>query len=142
LSLFLYGLITAAGLWAFSAGQFWLLPLLLLPGAGLLVKLFIIQHDCGHGSYFKADWANRWVGRLVSLFTLTPYAFWRDAHNKHHASSGNLDRRGIGGIDMITVAEFENLSPFRKRLYRIYRHPQCSLPWARRCIRSSSNAGQ
>ncbi|MEO1149598.1 MAG: fatty acid desaturase [Pseudomonadota bacterium] len=123
LSLALYGLITGAGLWAFSAGQFWALPLLLLPGAGLLVKLFTIQHDCGHGSYFKADWANRWVGRLISLFTLTPYAFWRDAHNKHHASSGNLDRRGIGGIDMITVGEFENLSPFRKRLYRIYRHP-------------------
>lgn len=123
LTISLYAVICMVAILAVKAGRYWALPFLVLPGAGILVKLFIIQHDCGHGAYFRAPWANAMIGRIVSLFTLTPYAFWRDAHNKHHASSGNLDRRGIGGIDTITVEEFNALPHSKQILYRIYRHP-------------------
>ena len=86
---------------------FWPLALLLSPVAGLLlVKLFIIQHDCGHGSYFKNKRANHALGFLISILTFTPYGFWRDAHNRHHASSGDLDRRGVGGVDTLTVEDY------------------------------------
>lgn len=98
--------------------------LLLSPFAGgVLVKLFTIQHDCGHGSYFKSRKANDWLGRFVSILTFTPYSFWRDAHNRHHAGSGDLDRRGIGAVDTLTVEEFHALSGTEKLLYRLYRHP-------------------
>jgi acyl-lipid omega-6 desaturase (Delta-12 desaturase) len=107
----------------FQQGWFWACALLWLPAGGLLVRLFIIQHDCGHGSYFRNRSMNDLVGRALSLLTVTPYSFWRDAHNVHHAGSGNLSRRGIGSIDTLTVREYEAL-PKRKQLaYRLYRHP-------------------
>ena len=91
--------------------------------AGLMVRLFILQHDCGHGSFFRKRFANDLVGRAISVITLTPYDYWRQAHAIHHATSGNLDRRGIGDIDTLTVAEYRKL-PLRKKLsYRAYRHP-------------------
>ncbi len=101
----------------------WLTLLLSVPAGGILVKLFIIQHDCGHGSYFKKKWANTWLGRIVSLLTFTPYAFWRDSHNRHHASSGNLTKRGHGAVDMLTVEEFNALPPKERFFYKLYRHP-------------------
>ena len=70
--------------------------LLAVPAAGFLVRLFMIQHDCGHGSFFRRRLVNDWVGRVIGVFTLTPYDFWRHGHGIHHATSGNLDRRGIG----------------------------------------------
>jgi acyl-lipid omega-6 desaturase (Delta-12 desaturase) len=96
----------------------------LLPvGALLLVRLFIIQHDCGHGSFFKSAWANGLLGRALSLLTLTPYAFWRRDHAMHHATTGNLDRRGSGDVTLLTLAEYKAL-PWRRRIaYRLYRHP-------------------
>jgi acyl-lipid omega-6 desaturase (Delta-12 desaturase) len=97
--------------------------LLAVPAAGFLVRLFMIQHDCGHGSFFRQRLVNDWVGRVIGVFTLTPYDFWRRAHGIHHATSGNLDHRGIGDIDTLTVREYLAL-PRRRRLgYRIYRHP-------------------
>jgi omega-6 fatty acid desaturase (delta-12 desaturase) len=87
------------------------------------VRLFMIQHDCGHGSFFRHRLANDWVGRIIGVFTLTPYDFWRRAHAEHHAGSGNLDRRGIGDIDTLTVREYLALSRRGKLLYRLYRHP-------------------
>jgi omega-6 fatty acid desaturase (delta-12 desaturase) len=66
--------------------------LLAVPAAGFLVRLFMIQHDCGHGSFFRHRLANDWVGRVIGVFTLTPYDFWRRTHSIHHATSGNLDR--------------------------------------------------
>jgi len=101
-----------------------LAAMLLLPvGAALLVRLFIIQHDCGHGSFFASPWANGLVGRALSLLTLTPYAFWRRDHAMHHAGTGNLDRRGAGDVTTLTLAEYRAL-PFRRRMvYRLYRHP-------------------
>jgi omega-6 fatty acid desaturase (delta-12 desaturase) len=97
--------------------------LLAVPAAGFLVRLFMIQHDCGHGSFFRHRLANDWVGRVLGVFTLTPYDFWRRAHGIHHATSGNLDRRGVGDIDTLTVREYLALSRWRRLGYRLYRHP-------------------
>jgi len=96
---------------------------LALPAVFLLVRLFIIQHDCGHGSFFASRRANDLLGRALGLLTLTPYGFWRNIHALHHANSGNLDRRGDGDITTLTVREYRALSPWRRFLYRAYRHP-------------------
>jgi acyl-lipid omega-6 desaturase (Delta-12 desaturase) len=97
--------------------------LLAVPTAGFLVRLFMIQHDCGHGSFFRHRSVNDWVGRVIGVFTLTPYDFWRRAHGIHHATSGNLDRRGIGDIDTLTVREYLALPRWRRAGYRLYRNP-------------------
>jgi omega-6 fatty acid desaturase (delta-12 desaturase) len=96
---------------------------LAVPAVFLLVRLFAIQHDCGHGSFFKSRRANDLLGRIIGLVTLTPYAFWRGAHAVHHASSGNLDRRGTGDITTLTVREYLALPLWRRLVYRGYRHP-------------------
>jgi acyl-lipid omega-6 desaturase (Delta-12 desaturase) len=109
--------------WSLTQGHFWLYVLLLIPAVGFLVRLFLIQHDCGHQSFFKNRWANDWTGRLISVITLTPYDHWRHAHGIHHATSGNLDKRGVGDIDTITVAEYQARTPLTRWRYRLYRHP-------------------
>ena len=103
--------------------SYWLSFALTLPAAGLLVRLFLIQHDCGHGAFFRTRSVNDWVGRVLGIFTLTPYDFWKRTHAIHHAGSGNLDRRGLGDIDTLTVQEYEALSSGKKFLYRVYRSP-------------------
>jgi omega-6 fatty acid desaturase (delta-12 desaturase) len=110
-------------MWAALDARYWIGLLLAVPASGFLVRLFMIQHDCGHGSFFRHRLANDWVGRVIGVLTLTPYDFWRRTHALHHASSGNLDRRGIGDIDTLTVREFKALSRGRRLLYRLYRHP-------------------
>ena len=102
---------------------YWLCLLLAVPAAGFLVRLFMIQHDCGHGAFFRSRLANDWVGRVIGILTLTPYDCWRRAHAIHHATSGNLDRRGLGDIDTLTVREYQSLSGWDRLRYRIYRHP-------------------
>jgi len=97
--------------------------LLAVPAAGFLVRLFMIQHDCGHGAFFRHRLANDWVGRAIGVLTLTPYDFWRRTHAVHHATSGNLDRRGIGDVDTLTVSEYLALSRWGRLRYRLYRHP-------------------
>ena len=97
--------------------------LLSVLASGLLVRLFIIQHDCGHGSYFKTRRANDMVGRFISILTFTPYDFWRRAHAMHHASSGNLNRRGVGSLDTLTVNEYTALPERERRIYKLYRSP-------------------
>src|ERR1700724_1382741 len=82
-------------MWVTLGIGYWLCLLLAVPAAGLLVRLFMIQHDCGHGAFFRHRLANDWVGRVLGVLTLTPYDFWRRAHAIHHASLGNLDQRGI-----------------------------------------------
>jgi omega-6 fatty acid desaturase (delta-12 desaturase) len=110
--------------WALHAhGWWWAALLLTIPAAGFLVRLFMIQHDCGHGSFFGPRQANDWVGRVIGVFTLTPYDYWRQTHAIHHATSGNLDRRGLGAIETLTVDEYAALSPMRQLGYRLYRHP-------------------
>ncbi len=104
-------------------GHYFLCFLLMIPAGLLLIRMFIIQHDCGHGSFFDQKWANDLVGRAISVLTFTPYDLWRRTHNLHHAGSGNLDRRGSGSVDTLTVKEYLALSPGRQRFYRFYRHP-------------------
>ena len=108
---------------ALSHDLYWLTLLLAVPAAGLLVRLFIIQHDCGHGSFFKSRAANDFLGRALSVLTLTPYGSWGQGHAIHHASTGNLDRRGRGDVETWTVAEYVASGPLRKAFYRLYRNP-------------------
>jgi omega-6 fatty acid desaturase (delta-12 desaturase) len=117
-----------AALWtvtwvALLLGYWWVSALLAVPSAGFLVRLFMIQHDCGHGAFFSHQRANDWVGRVIGVLTLTPYGFWRRSHAIHHATSGNLDRRGIGDLDTLTVREYLARSRWGRLKYRLYRHP-------------------
>ena len=88
--------------WSLSYSYWLALGIAVLNG-GFLLRLFVIQHDCGHGSFFRSRRANDWVGRVIGVLTLTPYDFWRYSHGVHHATSGNLDHRGIGDVDTLTV---------------------------------------
>ena len=102
---------------------YWLALLIAVPAAGFLVRLFMIQHDCGHGAFFPYKWVNDWIGRVIGVLTMTPYDTWRRSHSIHHATSGNLDRRGMGDIDTLTVREYLGRSRFGRLQYRLYRHP-------------------
>jgi acyl-lipid omega-6 desaturase (Delta-12 desaturase) len=110
-------------IWATLDLGYWLCLLLAVPAAGFLVRLFMIQHDCGHGAFFHRRFANDWVGRVIGVLTLTPYDFWRRAHAVHHATSGNLERRGIGDVDTLTVHEYLARCRWGRLRYRVYRHP-------------------
>ena len=88
-----------------------------------LVRLFIIQHDCGHGAFLKQRGLQNWIGRSLGVLTLTPYAVWQRTHAIHHASHGNLDARGIGDVTTLTVAEYLARGRFGRWLYRLYRNP-------------------
>ena len=117
-----------AALWALAwaalhFGYWWLSLILTVPAAGFLVRLFMIQHDCGHGSFFRHRPANDWVGRVIGVVTLTPYDFWRRTHAMHHAGSGHLERRGIGDVDTLTVHEYLLLCFWGRLRYRAYRNP-------------------
>lgn len=116
-----------AALWAFAAvsavNGFWWGLLATIPAAGFLVRLFILQHDCGHGTLFTQRALNNWTGRVIGVFTLTPYDYWRRTHAVHHATAGNLDKRGIGDIHTLTVREYRALSWWGRVRYRLYRHP-------------------
>jgi len=111
---------------AWLLGRGWpvwaLLPLYLL-AAGLLVRLFIFFHDATHGSFFGSRRADAWTGRLLGLLTFTPFAEWRALHLAHHATAGDLDRRGLGDIWTLTVAEYRAASRWTRLRYRLARHP-------------------
>jgi omega-6 fatty acid desaturase (delta-12 desaturase) len=109
--------------WALLDAGYMLGLLLTIPTGGFLLRLFLIQHDCGHGAFFKRQSINDWTGRLLGILTLTPYEYWRRSHATHHASTGNLDQRGMGDIDTLTVAEYQALGRLGRLRYRIYRHP-------------------
>jgi omega-6 fatty acid desaturase (delta-12 desaturase) len=105
------------------AVSFWLaLPAILL-SAGFMVRVFIIFHDCGHGSFFTSRAANDVVGILTGILTLTPYYDWRAEHAKHHATAGDLDRRGVGDVWTMTVDEYRQASFWQRVGYRLYRNP-------------------
>ncbi|MBI4276079.1 MAG: fatty acid desaturase [Rhizobiales bacterium] len=117
-----------AALWlaiwaALHFGFYWLSLLLAVPAAGFLLRMFMIQHDCGHGSFFRNRSVNDWVGRVIGVLTMTPFDYWRRTHALHHATSGNLERRGFGDIDTLTVREYMTLSFWGRLFYRLYRHP-------------------
>ncbi len=129
-STFLAYLAVTVAMYALVGVSAWLVFALAVPAAGLLVRLFIVQHDCGHGSFFRSRWANDWLGRFCSAMTFAPYEFWRRQHANHHASFNNLDRRD-SGLDIYstcaTMREYQALSPARRLLYRSVRHPVLTL---------------
>jgi acyl-lipid omega-6 desaturase (Delta-12 desaturase) len=115
---------------ALIAAMFWLAPhsvwltfALGVPAGAILMRLFALQHDCGHGSLFSSRQANERVGKLISMLTFTPYDHWRRSHALHHQLSGNLDKRGFGDIETLTVNEYRALRSFGRLRYRLYRHP-------------------
>ncbi|WGW03592.1 fatty acid desaturase [Tropicibacter oceani] len=108
--------------WSMSV-SYWLTLALSVVNAAFLLRLFIIQHDCGHGAYFRNRTLGDWLGRVLGVLTLTPYDVWKRSHSVHHSSAGNLGRRGMGDIHTLTVAEYQALSPRSRLMYRLYRHP-------------------
>lgn len=115
-------LLCAVMLFAFEAGYFIAL-VLAIPAGLFLLRLFLIQHDCGHGAFLPSRSGNDWLGRALGVLTLTPYDCWRRSHALHHAGTGNLDARGFGDVDTLTVREYEARSTWGKLAYRLYRHP-------------------
>ena len=115
-----------AMLWSLDVG-YWLTLLLAVPAAFMVVRLFMLQHDCGHGAFFKSQRLNNLVGTMLGVFTLVPYDYWRKTHAIHHATSGNLDLRSLGDIDTLTVKEYLSRSKAKRIMYRLYRHPAVML---------------
>jgi omega-6 fatty acid desaturase (delta-12 desaturase) len=116
-------LLWASMLYCLESYGYWLALPLAVPAAGFVVRLFMIQHDCGHGSFFRRRLANDTIGRIIGVLTLTPYDYWRRTHAAHHATSGNLDRRGMGDVHLLTVSEYGALSRWRRVAYRLGRNP-------------------
>ena len=108
--------------WALSISYLLALAIAVMNGV-FLVRLFAIQHDCGHAAFFSNRILSDWVGRALGVLTLTPYDVWKKAHAFHHASHGNLDKRGMGDIHTMTVAEYKAASWRGKLAYRLYRNP-------------------
>ncbi|HRW04989.1 MAG TPA: fatty acid desaturase [Caldilineaceae bacterium] len=102
---------------------YWITLLLAVPAAGFLVRIFIIQHDCGHGAFFKKRRSNDIVGIICGMFTFVPYKFWRRSHAVHHAHHAELEERGIGDVWTMTVAEYREVHWWKRAIYRIFRHP-------------------
>jgi omega-6 fatty acid desaturase (delta-12 desaturase) len=107
-----------------SLGVSYLLTVaLMLPTAGFLVRTFVVFHDCAHGSLFVSKRANRYVGRVLGFFVLAPLERWRHDHAVHHATSGDLQRRGVGDIITLTVSEYRARTPRGRLSYRTIRNP-------------------
>ncbi len=115
---------------ALLAAMYVLLPvsyllvlLLAIPAGGCLVRTYIVFHDCAHGSFLASKRGNEWLGAACALLVFTPFQRWRHQHAIHHASSGDLDRRGTGDVPTLTVAEYRALPPRRRLAYRLFRNP-------------------
>jgi len=117
-----YLLLWAVMIWSLNI-SYWLTLLLSVIAAGFLIRIFIIFHDCGHGSFFKSPLLNRIVGIIAGLMAFTPYHKWHHDHKEHHATVGNLDKRGTGDVKTLTVEEFLKLSKWQRFMYHFYRHP-------------------
>jgi len=116
--------ISFCALMYFSLEWNYLLTLLLsLPAAGFLARIFVIQHDCGHGSFFNSKKVNDFWGMFCSIFTFTPYHYWRKGHAIHHANVGKLEQRGIGDVYTMTVNEYLERTKWGRLKYRLYRNP-------------------
>lgn len=101
----------------------WITLLLAIPAAGLLVRTFIIMHDCAHGSFLPSKRANSIIGWITGVLTMTPFGQWRHDHSLHHASAGDLNRRGHGDVETLTVREYVALPRLKRLRYRFIRHP-------------------
>jgi len=120
-------LLPFCGLWYlmyWSIGCSYLMTLMLaVPAAAFLVRIFIIQHDCGHHSFFRSRPLNDMLGHACGILTLTPYYFWKRTHSRHHISSGDLSHRGQGDVGVLTVDEYMRRPRFGQLRYRLYRNP-------------------
>ncbi|MDO8580832.1 MAG: fatty acid desaturase [Candidatus Omnitrophota bacterium] len=105
--------------------SYWLVLPVAFVAAGLLVRIFIIFHDCGHGSFFKSQKANHFWGFITGVLTFTPYQYWRHEHSVHHSHSGDLDHRGVGEVWTMTVDEYLHASRWMRIKYRFARNPIC-----------------
>ncbi len=103
--------------------SYWLTLAVAVATGGFMVRIFIIFHDCGHGSFFKSRYANDVLGFVTGVLTFTPYHQWRHKHALHHATSGDLDRRGTGDIWTLTVQEYVEAPLWKRFLYRLFRNP-------------------
>ena len=109
--------------WAALSVSPWLALALAMLNGAFLVRIFVIQHDCGHASFFANRNVQDWVGRALGVLTLTPYDVWKRTHAIHHSHHGNLDKRGIGDVLTLTVEEYRARTPFWRLMYRLYRNP-------------------
>ncbi|GAB4147671.1 MAG: fatty acid desaturase DesE [Candidatus Promineifilaceae bacterium] len=121
-SLIPYILLWGAMIWSLQI-SYWLTLVLAVPAAGFLVRIFIICHDCGHGSFFPNRQTNDIMGVITGLLVFVPYFRWRHDHAIHHATAGDLDRRGVGDVWTLTVAEYLEMPPRKQLAYHIYRNP-------------------
>ena len=103
--------------------SYWITILLTVLASGFLIRIFIIFHDCGHRSFFKSKQANNIIGAIMGIISLTPYYKWHHQHWIHHATSGNLDKRGIGDVWTMTVDEYLKSSTWDRFIYRAFRNP-------------------
>lgn len=103
--------------------SYWVTLLLALPACGFLIRIFIIFHDCGHGSFFKSKRANDVVGMICGILAFTPYHKWHQQHRMHHATAGNLDKRGMGDVWTLTVDEYLQSPKSKRFIYRVVRNP-------------------
>jgi len=101
----------------------WLVVALVVPTAGFLVRVFVVFHDCVHGSLLPSKRTNTWAGTVLGLLVLTPFLPWRHEHLGHHATAGDLDRRGVGDVETLTVAEYQARSWGGRLAYRLFRNP-------------------
>jgi len=116
-------LVLWGAMFAAYSTSYWLVLLLAVPAAGFLVRTYIMFHDCVHGSLMSSKRANAWLGTALGLLVFTPFARWRYEHLIHHATAGDLDRRFIGDVPMLTVAEYRAKPWFFRLGYRLYRTP-------------------
>jgi omega-6 fatty acid desaturase (delta-12 desaturase) len=117
-----YLALSAAMLMALKV-SYLLVLLIAIPASGFLVRTFILFHDCSHGSFLPSRRANAWLGMALGLFVYSPFLRWRHDHAIHHATSGDLDRRGGGDVHTLTVAEYNALAPRARLTYRLFRNP-------------------
>lgn len=119
-----YLLLMAAMTYSVIAGwPYWVSLLFVVPAALFLIRVFIIFHDCTHSSFLPSQLANRIIGYVTGTLTFTPYEPWRRSHLQHHATTGQLDHRGVGDVRTMTLEEYQSASLWRRIVYRSYRHP-------------------
>src|SRR4051812_12873874 len=103
--------------------SYWLSLVVAIPASGFLLRTYIIFHDCTHGSFMRTKRGNTWLGRLLGILVYSPYGAWKHNHAVHHATAGDLDRRGTGDVHTLTVAEYLARDRRGRRAYRLFRHP-------------------